>query len=178
MDSNHGDGKNCTLHTGSRENDFSYKSKGGCYPKMPREYRDEPGTDHSTGMLLAKQMFEESLSVADYRAMIVLTDGQPNGLGAAGVKRGQAGYVETRWREYLGPAPRSTAQIRTASIEAAEQMWDDLRVHTWVISFVADDWMMDQMAQGDGYYVRTSNPADLEPIMAQIISELPLAIVE
>ena len=178
VDSNHSDGKDCTLHTGTRENDFNYKSVGGCYPKMPREYRDEPGTDHSTGMLLAKQMFEESLSVADYRAMIVLTDGQPNGLGVAGVKRGQAGYVETRWREYLGPAPRTTAQIRTASIAAADDMWEDLRVNTWVISFVADDWMMDEMAQGDGYYIRTSKPSDLEPIMAQIISELPLAIVE
>lgn len=171
------DGKNCKLHSGSKQNDFS-SPEGGCYSNMPREYRDEPGTDHSAGMLLAKQMFEESFSSADYRAQIVLTDGRPNGLGSPGTARAEDGYTEERWREYLGPAPRSKDDIRWASIYAAQDMWDELGVHTWVVSFVADDWMMDDMPQGDGYYIRTTQAADLERIFLQIVSELPIAVVE
>lgn len=176
-DNNHSDGNNCSLNGGSDKNNFEDPVVGGCYPDMPREYRDEPGTDHSAGMLLARQMLEESASTADYRAILVLTDGQPNGLGSPGTARAADGFEEDRWREYLGPAPRSRNDIRYASIEAAEDLWNDMAVHTWVVSFVADDWMMPQMAQGDGYYFRTSNPNALEAIFAQIMSEMPLAIV-
>ena len=177
-DTNYKDGSNCTLNTGTKLNNFSSPVVGGCYPWMPREYSDEPGTDHSTGLGLAKQMFQESNSAAVYRAQIVLTDGQPNGLGNPGTIRASQGYVETRWREFLGPAPRTTAQIRTASTTVAQQMWDQLGVHTWVISFVADDSLMTAMVHGDGYYIRTTNAAKLSEIYSQIISELPIALVE
>src|SRR5690606_26868142 len=36
-------------------NNFSSPS-GGCYPNMPREYTDEPGTDHTTGIEMAARM--------------------------------------------------------------------------------------------------------------------------
>lgn len=176
-DTNKSDGKNCTVHTGTKLNNFN-SPLGGCYSHMPREWSDEPGTDHSTGILLARQMFEESSSEASYRAMIILTDGQPNGLGAPGTKRAAAGYTETRWSEYVGPAPRTTNQIRNAGVDAAQDLWEDMEVHSWVVSFVADDWMMNAMVTGDGHYTRTSKASELEPIFAQIISEMPLAIVE
>lgn len=177
-DKNHYDGTDCKLKTGSSINDFS-KPSGGCYPDMPREYRDESGTDHSTGILLAKQMFEEGTVGASYRAMIVVTDGRPNDLGAtSGASRQAAGYVETRWNEYLGPVPRTKDDIRYASIEATEDLWQDHQVNTWVVSFIENDWMMPEMVQGDGYFVRTSNSTQLSAILEQIISEMPLAIVE
>ena len=176
-DENHRDGVDCRTHWGARLNDFS-DPEGGCYPAMPREYRDERGTDHSTGILLAKQMFEESGTGANYRAMIVVTDGRPNGFGPAGTARGDDDYVETRWREYLGPAPRRTWDIRQATVSACRNLWSGLRVNTWVVSLVEHHAMMDDMPQGDGYYTLTQDSGELASILAQIVSELPLAIVE
>lgn len=34
---------------------------GGCYPAMPREYTDEPGTDHTTSLIQARTMFESEV---------------------------------------------------------------------------------------------------------------------
>lgn len=70
--------KGCSTHGGSRKNDFS-SPEGGCFPDMPREYRDEPGTDHTTGLAMARQMFEDGTDETAYRAIVVLTDGYPNG---------------------------------------------------------------------------------------------------
>lgn len=170
------DGVNCDTTYG---NDFNSPQVGGCYPDMPREYTDEPGTDHSTGILQAKQMFEESSSGAVYRAMLVVTDGKPNDLGASsGAIRASQGYNETRWREYKGPVPRTKAQIRTASIAATLDLWNNLQVHTWAVSLVEDDPILDGMLRGDGYKVIVSNSNQLVAVLTGIISEMPLAIVE
>ena len=179
-DSDHFDGRDCRLKWPvAQRNDFTSPT-GGCYPDMPREYTDEPGTDHSTGIILAQQMFEEASSTgANDRAMIVVTDGRPNGLGgASGTIRAAEPYTEARWREYEGPVPRTGNQIRAASIDATSELWEDLRVHTWVVSLVSHDWMMPAMVQGDGYYTLTSDSNELAAILAQIVSEMPLAIVE
>ncbi len=178
-DSNHYDGRNCWLNSGAARNDFRHPN-GGCYPDMPREYTDEPGTDHSTGILLAQQMFEEDAATgANYRAMIVVTDGRPASLGrTSGTLRAAEPYTETRWREYQGPVPRTSNEVRNASIAATHELWEDLRVHTWVVSLVQHDWMMPAMVQGDGYYVLTSDSNELAAILAQIVSEMPLALVE
>jgi len=184
VDANPLDGVACVLNAarpGSHgPNDFN-DPVGGCYPPMPREYTDEPGTDHSTGILLAKQLFEEvpSGTNVSYRAMIVITDGRPNDLGAAsGTIRASQGYTESRWREYLGPVPRSKDDIRAASIQATEDLWNDRAVHTWVVSLVADDPMMPAMVRGDGFYVRTDDPTQLAGILGDIVANLPLAVVE
>lgn len=177
-DVNHEDGADCALKPLAQRDDFTNPA-GGCYPDSPREYTDEPGTDHSTGILLAQRMFEERPGEAAYRAMIVLTDGRPNDLGAtSGQIRAAQGYVETRWREYLGPVPRTKDQIRSASITATEELWDNQRVSTWAVSLVEHDWFMPAMVRGDGYYIRTDDSGELASIFAQIISEMPLAIVE
>lgn len=178
VDADHTDRRECTLHTGARINDF-VNPAGGCYDAMPREYRDEPGTDHSTGLRLAQLMFEDADVPAAYRAMIVITDGRPAALGAAsGTTRAAQGYVEQRWREFRGPVPRTVGQVRAAATTATDELWDDLNVHTWVISFVADDSLMNAMVHGDGYYVRTTQASRINAILTQIIRELPLAIVE
>lgn len=190
-DVDHYDGIDCALKPRSSRNDFT-DPEGGCYPDMPREYTDEPGTDHSTGILLAKQMFEEAASGAVYRAMIIITDGKPNDLGAAsGTLRAADGYVETRWREYVGPVPRSKADIRRESIAATQDLWNSMQVNTWMVSLVQRDSVMmpgeegvpveglgPGVPQGDGYWRLADHSSELATIIGQIISEMPLAIVE
>lgn len=172
------DGANCAVHAGALRDNFT-NPPGGCYPPMPREYADEPGTDHSTGIALAQALFEETTGGANYRAMIVVTDGRPNALGAdSGATREAQGHVEDRWRQYTGDVPRSQAEIRAAAIASTEALWEGLRVHTWVVSLVADDPMMPQMVRGDGSYTRTDDARHLSGILAHIISGLPLAIVQ
>ncbi|NOY28447.1 MAG: VWA domain-containing protein [Oligoflexia bacterium] len=177
-DNDHDDGRPCHLKSLAKRNIFT-DPDGGCYPDMPREYTDEPGTDHSTGIGLARQMFEDSSTGAVYRAMIVVTDGRPNGLGASsGTIRADQGYVEDRWTEYVGPVPRTGGEIRTETIAATQAMWDDLRVHTWAVTLVVDDWMLDAMVHGDGYKVVVSDSSQLAAVVSEIISEMPLAIVQ
>ncbi len=172
------DGVGCALNSSPNQNNFDAPA-GGCYPNMPREYRDERGTDHSTGVLLAKDMFEARATGVRYRGMIVLTDGRPNALlSRSGTARGTAGYTEDRWTEYLGPVPRTRQEIRDATIQATQDLWDAQRVHTWVVSFIKHDDMMPAMAQGDGYYVLTRDSRELENILTQILTEMPLALVE
>ncbi|MFT6142722.1 MAG: hypothetical protein ACJAZO_003086 [Myxococcota bacterium] len=168
----------CSQNSGANQNNFAAPSVGGCFPNMPREYRDEPGTDHSTGMQMAYTMFDDGFDTTAFRVMLVLTDGQPANLRNPGVARELDGYTETRWREYLGPAPRSAADIRTESVAIAQEMWDDLNVHTYVVSFKQDDAFMRSMAQGQGYFIRTDNSNALVPIFRDIANSLPLALVE
>ncbi len=169
--------RGCTLNSGANQDNFN-NPLGGCYPNMPREYRDEPGTDHTTGITLAKTMFEEQNDPTVFRAMVVLTDGQPNGINAYGTTRGTQGYVEERWREYRGPVPHTTTNIRADSVALTQDMWDEMQVHTWVVSFVSDAQFMDDMTTGQGWYSNTSSAAALVPIFEDIANSLPIAIVE
>lgn len=178
LDSNHSDGVDCRLNAAPNHNNFNSPA-GGCYPAMPREYTDESGTDHSTGIRQAQELFASASAGANYRAMIILTDGRPNTLGpTSGAIRASQGYVETRWPQYTGPVPREIPDIRTASVAATQELWDDYRVNTWVVSLIQDDPMMPAMAQGDGYYALTQDSSQLAHIFAQIVSEIPLAIVQ
>ena len=170
--------KGCNVYRGSSTNNFSSPA-GGCFPDMPREYRDEPGTDHTTGLAMARQMLQDETDETAYRAVVVLTDGYPNGIGSRhGQTRDGEGYTEARWREYRGPVPHSTNQVKSTSVSMAADMWDTDEVHTWVVSFVADDVFMENMANGDGYYVNTRNSAALVDIFETIATSLPLALVE
>jgi len=162
----------------SQRNDYTTPA-GGCYANSPREYTDEPGTDHTTGLSMARTMFQEQVDPTAFRAMVVLTDGVPNGiLTGHGAYRVTRGYTETRWREYMGPAPHTTSQIKSQSITMAQAMWDDLGVHTWVVSFVNRDAFMPAMVHGIGYYVNTSDSSALIPIFEDIANSLPMAIVQ
>lgn len=168
----------CQVHGGSNTNNFASPA-GGCFPNMPREYLDEPGTDHTTGLQMARQMFEAADDAGAYRVMVVLTDGYPNGLSGSNFKaRGLAGYTETRWDEYVGPIPRTNLQITSGSVALAEEMWEELEVHTWVVSFVASGAFMEDMAQGDGYYTVTNSSTALVGIFTEIANSLPLAVVQ
>lgn len=74
--------------------------------------------------------------------------------------------------------PHSTGAVKTESVAMAEDMWDELEVHTWVVSFVADDIFVENMTNGDGYYVNTRDSRALVDIFETIAGSLPLAIVE
>lgn len=169
--------KGCSTYSGSRKNDFS-SPEGGCFPDMPREYRDEPGTDHTTGLEMARMMFQDEDDETAYRALVVLTDGYPNGIGSRhGETRDDAGWSEP-WREWRGPVPHSTTEVKNESVDIAAELWEDDEVHTWVVSFVADDAFMENMTNGDGYYVNTRDSTALVDIFETIAASLPLAIVD
>lgn len=167
----------CREHTGRRKNDFA-APRGGCYPANPRAYYDEWGTDHTTGLSLATRMFAENDDPMSYNALLVVTDGKPNYLLAGDGDRQRAGYTETRWREYAGPVPRTGDEIRHGSIQLTEDLWNEHQVHTWVVSFTADDWAMQAMPRGQGYYTLTHDSRALSPIVQAIADAIPLTLVE
>lgn len=173
----------CAVKTGgsgssANANKFTSPT-GGCYPAMPREYTDEPGTDHTTGITLARTMFTEETDPTAFRAMVILTDGAPNGiLSAHGKYRTELGYTETRWREYLGPRPHTDTQVKTQSNTLTQQMYDELGVNTWVVSFRDNNSFMHTMPKGIGYYSNTNESDALIPIFEGIANSLPMAIVQ
>lgn len=168
----------CILNVSPNENNFSSPA-GGCYPNMPREYRDEPGTDHTAGLEMASTMFDGDPDPSAERFLLMLTDGIPNGTASTqGQTRAAQGYVESRWREYRAPIPHSTAQIESESVAIAREMWADQRVHIYVISFVQDGAFMHDMPQGQGTYTLTSTASNLVPLFVSIANSLPMAIVE
>jgi hypothetical protein len=150
---------------------------GGKYPQMPREYADEPGTDHHVGIVLGRQMIVEQLDPFAYRAMVVLTDGDPNGLGVS-TMRDTAGYVETRWRQHVGPTPHSDADIEAASVAQAQSAYDQDDIHVWTVSFRANREYLSVMPQGDGKFYFTTDAAELTPIFEEIANSMPLLIVK
>ncbi len=170
--------KGCNVYGGTSLDNFDTPA-GGCFPDMPREWSDEPGTDHTTGVRMAWDMFDAEMDNTAYRAMVVLTDGYPNGTGSThGNKRIAAGYSESRWTEHRGVIPHSSTQIKNESVQLCEDMYDVGEINTWVVSFVADDPFMEAMAQGDGYFVRTNDSAVLIDLFQEIADSLPLAVVE
>lgn len=167
----------CTLNASPNQNNFTVGTPGGCYPDMPREYTDEPGTDHTVGVGLSRRMFQGAYDPTAYRALLVLTDGQPNGLSTNTI-RGTAGYAEKRWSEFIGPVPRTTATVKAESQTMAAALYNDLDVNIWVVSFVTGDPFMAGMAKGDGTYQVTSSSAALISIFRSIAESMPLAVVE
>lgn len=168
--------KGCVVH---RNRSKYRKPPGGCFPHMPREYGDEYGTDHSIGMEAAATMFDNADDNGAYRAVVVLTDGEPNGTSSsAGTQRGKNGFSESRWTEYVGTGGKSASDVRSDSVQIAEDMWNDQEAHVWVISFKADASFMENMVQGDGSYTVTTDSAELEEIFVDIANSLPQAIVE
>ncbi|MCB9793795.1 MAG: hypothetical protein H6741_13840 [Alphaproteobacteria bacterium] len=152
--------------------------QGGCFPDMPREYSDEPGTDHTTGMEMCRTMLEEQDDPTVFNAVVMLTDGYPNGTGSShGNQRAAAGWTEP-FREFQATVPHTTSEIQSESVQLAEDMYQDLDANIWVVSFVANPTFLQQMPQGQGYYLNTSDASDLEGIFADIAQSLPMAIVE
>lgn len=164
---------------GLHASDTASHGAGGCFPGMWREYSDEPGTDHTVALDMARTMFTEQPEVGAYRALVMLTDGIPNGIAPNhGALRAAEGYVDPK-RAVVGPRPHTTTQIQDDSVTKAHQLYDDLAVNTWVVSFVQSAPFLDDMTtDGDGYFVRASTAAEIVPIFEDIANSLPIAIVE
>lgn len=150
----------------------------GCFPNMPRYYSDEGGTDHTTGIAMARTMFNEHPDTTVYRAMVVLTDGQPESYSASssGDKRGT--YNETRWRQYKRSTSHSVAQIKADTVTATTSLYNDLGVNTWFVSFVTSDTFMQNASKGDGFFATASTASQIIPIFDQISRSMPIAVVE
>ncbi len=168
--------RGCNVYGGDLKNDFSIPVDG-CFPQMWREYLDENGTDHTTGIQMAREMFNEHDTAGVYRAAIVLTDGNPAGVGGHNA-RGNVGYDEDRWRYFMTPESRDTADVKADAATIAAEAWTNEEIHLWAVSFVADATWMEDVIQGDGYYVKTSNSTALSPIFADIAESLPVALVQ
>jgi Flp pilus assembly protein TadG len=166
----------CTPHTSSMLNNFTTPA-GGCFPNMWREYADESGTDHTTGMTIARSMFTEQPDEGIYRAMVTLTDGTPNGTGNH-TQRAAAGFVDKRWRFYKTNVKRTTNQVINDTKTLSASAWNVDEIHQWGISFVDSAPWMQNMAKGDGYYVNTTSSSVIVDIFTDIAESLPLAVVE
>lgn len=163
----------------NRDNYSASGAVGGCFPNMPRYYLDEPGTDHTTGMTMAETMFSENPDPMAYRAMVVLTDGQPSAYGSAsGSKRVAQRYTETRFREYRYANSHTVNQIESETVNLAQDMYANQDVNIWFVSFVSYDSFMEQASQGDGWFTLASSSADIITVFRTIARSLPIAVVE
>lgn len=159
--------------------DIFTSPSGGCFPNMPRYYSDEGGTDHQTGMQMARTMFLEHPDPFAYRAMIVMTDGIPNSYGStSGSKRASQSYNEARFREYKYTGSRSVSQIETGTQSLADTMYNTDDVNIWFISFVESASFMTASSKGDGYFTVTPDATQLESIFRRIARSLPVTVVE
>ncbi|MEO0606237.1 MAG: hypothetical protein AAF211_32710, partial [Myxococcota bacterium] len=112
-----------------------------------------------------------------YRAMIVLTDGEPNGTGPANT-RANEGFVDDRWNYRQVGYQRGTSQVIEAAKASTNLAWNNDEVHTWVVSYKANSSWMEEVAQGDGAFVHASSSEDLVPIFADIAESLPTMLVQ
>jgi hypothetical protein len=168
---------NSSCYKYSSKDDYNASSPaGGCSPNMPRNYSDEGGTDHTTGMEMARTMFNENIDPLAYKAMLVLTDGKAAGYTAKTGKRVATGYVEP-FREYKRAGAHSTVDIEADTPILAEKMYQELGVNIWFISFVESRPFMEASAKGDGWYINTTDAAQLVPIFEKIAQSLPISIV-
>ena len=66
-------------------------------------------------------MFQDEDDETAYRALVVLTDGYPNGIGSThGQTRDSVGWSEP-WREWRGPVPHSTTDVKNESVDIASR---------------------------------------------------------
>lgn len=163
------------INTASQPN-LLYFLTGGRNPAMPRQYPDEGGTDHHPGLAMALTMFSERPDPFAFRAVVVLTDGNPTNLTNANDRTGH-GYTETRWRQYRGPIPHAAWQSRLKTLEVADRLWAEQDVHVWSISYDAKEQFLKDMTTGVGKFYYTEDAADLTAIFAEIASSLPVAAV-
>ena len=159
-----------------------WKSWGGLSwrnnsPQMPACWGDEGGTDHSVGMRPGVDMLLELDDPFAYRAMIVLTDGEPASFSGVGRRRPTT-YVDPWARRFESANSRSSSNIQRDS-RAQSDRADDNDIHVWTISYggYGQASFMESLIRGDGKAYATTNAADLEPIFKEIAQQMPMLIV-
>lgn len=158
------------VHSARNKFDAPY-TVGGCYPDMPREYTDEPGTDHTTGLTVAGEL--HAAAPAGVHALVLLTDGVANGIAAAnGLYRVELGYVEPRWDVYIGPAPHSTSEIEAETPALAAALYADHGVETWVVTSPVGGAWLDATATGRGTSITLADAGGFSAALAGIAGGL------
>ena len=122
-------------------------------------------------------MLSEHTDPFAYRAMVVLTDGKPNGIKDL-FMRESVGYVSSDYRIYKGPDPHSASDIETAAISEAEAAYETHDINVWMVSFEATAPFLKDIPQGDGKFFFTTDPEELVPIFEEIANSMPLLIVK
>lgn len=149
-----------------------------CDSDVPYEFSDERGTDHAIGVLMATTMFAEEPDPNVYRALIIVTDGEPAYVGEA-EERWDLGFEDDRWRFVFADGPgRSPDQIRAETQLLADAAWRDSEVHVWLVSYRQDGAWLYNVPQGDGYFVLARQREDLEEIFRDIGESLPVTLVQ
>lgn len=95
----------------------------GCHNMMPRYYQNETGTDHHTGLMMARKMIKDQkywststsawITSSDplaYRAVIVLTDGLPTAISTTSLTpRSSAGVASGTGNTDTAAVPAATS---------------------------------------------------------------------
>jgi Flp pilus assembly protein TadG len=151
---------------------------------IPHYFSDEGGTDHWTGLKGAEIMLQELEDTTNpnydpvaYKAIVILTDGQPAQYGTPGAKRKASGLVEP-WRSFARGSGHTVAAIQTDTQTLAAQLHDTYGVNIWFVSFVEDHAYFGNVAQGDGWYEVAASASDIADIYEKIAKSLPQTIVE
>lgn len=151
---------------------------------VPHYFTDEGGTDHYTGLKAAEIMLQEledttnpNYDAVAYKAIVVLTDGQPSAYSNPGGKRAASGIVEP-WRSYAKGSGHTKAAIEADTQTIAATLYDNYGVNIWFVSFVEDHAYFANVAQGDGWYEVANTAADITDIYEKIAKSLPQTIVE
>lgn len=151
---------------------------GGCFPNMPRQYSDEAGVDHTTGILMAQTMFLENSDPSVYKAMVLVTAGRPVAYSASGGVRQTTSFVDTRFRNYKRIGAHTAAQMESEIPLLTQQLYQSLGVNTWFLSYLNTRPFMSSSAKGDGWYNLASTRTDIVPMMEEIAKALPVAVME
>ena len=151
---------------------------------VPHYFSDEGGTDQWTGLKAVEIMLSEledtsnpNYDAVAYKAVVILTDGQPVGYNAANAKRAASGIVEP-WRSFAKGSNHTKPQIEADMQSLAATLHDTYGVNIWFVSFVEDHPYFVNVAQGDGWYEVANDAADLTDIYDKIAKSLPQTIVE
>jgi Flp pilus assembly protein TadG len=151
---------------------------------MPHYFLDEGGTDQWTGLKAAEMMLSELEDPANpnfdplaYKAIVILTDGQPNGYTVANNARATSGIVDP-WRAFVRGSSHSTPQIENDMQSLAANLHSTYGANIWFVSFVEDHAYFANVAQGDGWYEVANTAADVTDIYDRIAKSLPQTIVE
>lgn len=119
------------------------------YDKGETMYACEGNTDPRDGINEALAMFTESTNPLAFKAVIVISDGEPTG-------------------------DCSDADF----LNAAQNAWDN-DVHVWTVGFgTVDDDIMTAAAKGEGSYYPSPGPEGLTNVMLEIARSIPVVISE
>jgi Flp pilus assembly protein TadG len=151
---------------------------------IPHYFSDEGGTDQWTGLKAAEIMLQELEDTSNpnydpvaYKAIVILTDGQPSPYTASNKARAASGIVEP-WRFFAKGSSHSKPEIIADMQTEAAIMHDTYGVNIWFVSFVEDHSYFGNVAQGDGWYEVAADASDLTDIYDKIAKSLPQTIVE